>query len=412
MLFIVLFVFISISIYGASFNVEETDENSVSSYVIFATDSVWVFRDSVIHSGNIGVMNKGESFFLDDNIEVVIDRDVYFEDETSILGDTLAMRRGASAFNVYHNSILNSGEIRGEEGTVLDVPLSVILPEFPDPKPGSEDIRVYSGDSLVLDPGSYGNVTVSAYGTLIMTGGTYHLNDLKLGHHEAKLLCQGPTEIIINGRMFSIRNTYIGPEKEEDPNMSAKDIHIYVNGLDGNEGFFRNLPKAVQIGRYSEIHANIYAPNGALWIRGDSIAEGAFIGKDVVIGYNVELFWDAARPFDVLYTFADEGLEAAIREALGKSEGDIFQSDLEAITYLDASERNIQDLHGIEGCINLVPYKPQPAQPYKQPDQRYWSPRRACQPQHAGSFEQPDLGHQPPSGTHKPQLSQPEQQLH
>ncbi len=53
-------------------------------------------------------------------------------------------------------------------------------------------------------------------------------------------------------------------------------------------------------------------------------------------------------------TFADANLEAAIREAINKPEGDIYVSDLEGLTSLDASERNISDITGLEYCINLT----------------------------------------------------------
>ena len=53
-------------------------------------------------------------------------------------------------------------------------------------------------------------------------------------------------------------------------------------------------------------------------------------------------------------TFPDPNLEAAIREAIGKPIGDICQSDLDGLTYLDASYRSINDLAGLEYCINLT----------------------------------------------------------
>ncbi|MFC1716071.1 leucine-rich repeat domain-containing protein [Candidatus Poribacteria bacterium] len=50
----------------------------------------------------------------------------------------------------------------------------------------------------------------------------------------------------------------------------------------------------------------------------------------------------------------DLNLGAAIREAIGKPEGAITESDLQAITELVAAEKNIQDISGIERCINLT----------------------------------------------------------
>jgi Leucine-rich repeat (LRR) protein len=52
--------------------------------------------------------------------------------------------------------------------------------------------------------------------------------------------------------------------------------------------------------------------------------------------------------------FPDPNLEAAIREAIGKPTGDIYPSDLVGLTSLDASERSIANLTGLEYCGSLT----------------------------------------------------------
>jgi len=56
---------------------------------------------------------------------------------------------------------------------------------------------------------------------------------------------------------------------------------------------------------------------------------------------------------DVGVTFPDPGLEAAIRAAIGKPTGIITDSDLGGLTALDAGDRAISELAGIEHCVNL-----------------------------------------------------------
>jgi Leucine-rich repeat (LRR) protein len=58
------------------------------------------------------------------------------------------------------------------------------------------------------------------------------------------------------------------------------------------------------------------------------------------------------RPLSV--NFADHNLEAAVREAIAKPEGTIYPSDLADLTSLDASDRNITNLSGLENCIDLT----------------------------------------------------------
>ena len=53
-------------------------------------------------------------------------------------------------------------------------------------------------------------------------------------------------------------------------------------------------------------------------------------------------------------TFADPNLEAEIRSAISKESGPIYTSDLEGLTHLNASNRNIVDLTGLEHCTSLT----------------------------------------------------------
>ena len=52
--------------------------------------------------------------------------------------------------------------------------------------------------------------------------------------------------------------------------------------------------------------------------------------------------------------FPDPNLEAAIREAIDKPTGEVYPSDLEGLTLLDASYRDISDLTGLEHCTSLT----------------------------------------------------------
>jgi Leucine-rich repeat (LRR) protein len=59
---------------------------------------------------------------------------------------------------------------------------------------------------------------------------------------------------------------------------------------------------------------------------------------------------------DVPVIFPDPNLEALIRERIGKpvEDGDIYPSDLEGLTSLEAEGRNIADLTGLEYCTSLT----------------------------------------------------------
>ena len=53
-------------------------------------------------------------------------------------------------------------------------------------------------------------------------------------------------------------------------------------------------------------------------------------------------------------TFADRNLEAEIREAIAIPQGPIYPSDLEGLSSLNATQRNIADLTGVEYCTSLT----------------------------------------------------------
>jgi Leucine-rich repeat (LRR) protein len=52
--------------------------------------------------------------------------------------------------------------------------------------------------------------------------------------------------------------------------------------------------------------------------------------------------------------FPDPNLEAALRAAIGKPTGHIYESDLEGLTAFSATHRSIANLSGLEYCINLI----------------------------------------------------------
>jgi Leucine-rich repeat (LRR) protein len=77
----------------------------------------------------------------------------------------------------------------------------------------------------------------------------------------------------------------------------------------------------------------------------------------------VEIFFGSQNPVSksliqqrdagLVLNFPDPGLEAAIREAIGKPSGDIRSFDLIRLSSLDANDRGIKSLKGIQHCVNL-----------------------------------------------------------
>jgi hypothetical protein len=173
------------------------------------------------------------------------------------------------------------------------------MPEFPTPDPGDEYIKIRRGRTLTLRPGSYGEIKMQKKSTLILGGAQdggvarYDLENLDLGRC-SKVLFQGPTDLVINNRLRPGSWAYIGPDCKaaKEGTLSAKDIRIYVNGTNGNSGIIADRPRAAVIGRGNCVKACIYAPNGTLWVKLFSRAEGAFFGRAVRIGIRTKVTLD------------------------------------------------------------------------------------------------------------------------
>jgi Leucine-rich repeat (LRR) protein len=98
----------------------------------------------------------------------------------------------------------------------------------------------------------------------------------------------------------------------------------------------------------------------------DSIGEAFTDGQDPYWPGPIEPWGDAPAEFGMVgepdlalkssapITFPDPNLEAAIREAVGKPTGSIYASDLAGLTVLDAMERGIDNLTGLEHCTSLT----------------------------------------------------------
>src|SRR3990172_2712483 len=266
--------------------------SAISSYSLFATHSLWLEQNSDVFSGDVGVNETGAPPFLDSQVELSVGIGTSTASGSSIKANRIKVKQGSTVgSDVYYNELENNGTITGTQHTPLPLPLVSDLPEFKPASPGSQNITIPQNGTQTLEPGSYGDVLVRKNGTLTFTGGTYHLASLNTGDN-VQLLFQAPSEIRLAGKFDTDQGTYIGPEDTTD--MSASQIVFYIGGINGNNGNLGATPKAAQVGLSNTVKANFYVPNGTLWIRQNSQATGAFIGKDVNVGIGVKIWLKSA----------------------------------------------------------------------------------------------------------------------
>ena len=92
----------------------------------------------------------------------------------------------------------------------------------------------------------------------------------------------------------------------------------------------------------------------------DGLHTISVVGKDTAGNWQTEASSTTASwtvdttTSSTIVTFPDTNLEAAIREAIGKSQGDIYRSDLVCLNNLTAKNRGIINLTGLEHCASLT----------------------------------------------------------
>jgi hypothetical protein len=250
---------------------------SVDDFVALGEEGIWLKQGSQVLSGDVGANVASVGPFLAEGVEVTVGESVEILDPGSaIMGDSLKIKQGAQVNDVYYNDLSGLGQVLGQQFTPVFLPIVPTFPSVPVFTAGTEDFDVPQNDSLTLDAGSYGALTAHKGSTITLTGGIYSFTLWNIGD-QVTLYFEAPAEIRIAGRLDTDAYTYMGP----DPSfagLDATDIRI-----------FGGAPKAAEFGQNNTLMANVYAPNGTLWIKQGTYATGSFLGKWVVVGEDVTL---------------------------------------------------------------------------------------------------------------------------
>jgi hypothetical protein len=286
--------------YNTEYLLEHLPEqaNTISTYSLFASHSLWLELGSKVLSGDIGVNDAGSPPFLDSQVELSAGVSSTASGY-SVKANRIKVKQNAKINgDIYYNQIENNGTITGTKNTPIDLPLfppageaGSSLPEFKSSSPGTQNITVQTNKEQYLQPGNYGNIDVKMNGKIIFAGGDYNIKNLNAGFN-AKLLFQSASDIRISDKFDSNEGSYIGPK--DTAVLTAKEIKFYVAGINGTAGTLSASPKAAKIGIKNKVKANFYVPNGTLWIMMNSDAEGAFIAKDISIGVGTKIKLNSA----------------------------------------------------------------------------------------------------------------------
>jgi len=258
---------------------------------ILATNSVALRTGSDVLSGDVITNQAGAGPFLN-GAELTVGGGVTAASNYDLEGDSVTVASSAViSSDVRYNQLTNNGTISGQQSSPLPLPVFSALPPFLTATPGSTTINVAINGSQTLAAGSYLDLTVGRKATVTFTGGVYHFRTIQIDR-EAKLYFSAASEIRVQQKLSTKTLTTIGPAA--GATIDASSILFYVAGINGTSGTLAATPKAVEIGTDNVLKANLYVPNGTLWLQDSTQATGAFLGKDIDVGINVQVQLDSA----------------------------------------------------------------------------------------------------------------------
>ncbi len=303
----------------------DTSQSPLNRFVAFSSDSTWLHAGAVVATGDLGANDRHVRGNGDDDdqdggreghgrwhsddprgsvlsqITVRLDMGVVMQQASSrVVGDTVLLLPGAKIYNLIDNHLINrAGTILGTRVDSMPIPF-LTMPAFPAITVGTRVITVKKDTTMTLAAGSYGRVSVETGATLRLAGGLYQLVSLDVDH-DATVLFQAAIQLRIQRSLDADSAAKLILDSAAT-GLRASQVVIYVKGT--NDGCANDSkdsvdkdsggPAVVNIGERAVVQANVYAPNGSIWLKSRSQGTGAFVGRHVVIGSFSRLTLDSA----------------------------------------------------------------------------------------------------------------------
>jgi hypothetical protein len=244
----------------------------LGSYVLFALHGLRTKGVTVNGSGNIGVNDA-------DGMISASSHNGIDGPQSQVVADLVRISDKSRCSALFANGVAEPMPACGPASPVT-LPLfsnPAAACGFPTPFPsgppggcGQNAKIVFDGNTMVLQPGTYGDVRVFGGGHLVLAGGSqpYVFCSLMAGRNGNITAQHAATVQIVNTVNLS-NATFLGPDPSAQPPISAHDVQLFVNG------------SAVHFSGGSDIHARLCAPNGNLRITHGSNIEGNFVAGTI-----------------------------------------------------------------------------------------------------------------------------------
>ena len=206
--------------------------SNIDDYVIFAEDSI-ATKGMRVADGDIGVNQPGGRLDAPKSPGIAAPNSIVASDIVRIVEASVCM-------DLFANTVMRTGPSCGP-AMPFTPPIIANLQAacgFPNPFPAcnpANPVSVRSGETRVLAPGVYGNVSVRSGGfsgvvipgTLELTGGVYVFCNVRSGRN-SRILVDGASTINVAGFLNLGNGTYTGPTPGSG--LTSDDVRVFVNG--------------------------------------------------------------------------------------------------------------------------------------------------------------------------------------
>ncbi|HEX2644081.1 MAG TPA: cadherin-like domain-containing protein, partial [Thermoanaerobaculia bacterium] len=275
----------------ATATVTITVKHALERVAVLGTNSVYLQAGSDVLSGDVMVNQSGTGPFLNGSVELSLAGTVTTPAGYDVAGNRISIASGSTiAGDAFYNQLTGTGSLTGGQTSSITLPIFSPLPAFQTATPGTTNVSVSTNGTRTLAAGSYLDLVVGRKGVVTFTGGTYHFRSVTIDR-EAKLIFNAASQIRVQQKLSTGILTTIGPAT--GASFDASSLIFYIGGANGTTGGLTETPRAVEISADNVLKANVYAPNGTIWLKDRTQATGAFLAKDVLIGPDAQVTLDS-----------------------------------------------------------------------------------------------------------------------
>ena len=251
---------------------------TIANFVLYGERSVKLGDHDLVVGGDVGVAAPAPASF---GSQLIVGDFSQIDPLRNLLSPSTALGAHALVGDVQTNALTNNG------GTLhARAPYPFSLPPLPlalVPSAAGADVAVASHRTVVLPPGTYGNLNVADHATVSLGAGAFSFSSVALGDHAQLLGASGGVTLQVAGTFAAGDWALVAPL-----GGTANELLIDVVGGDGSPS-----QPAAALAPHAQLTGLIAAPQGTLSLGDFAQTIGAVSAFDVVCGAHVQAVYQA-----------------------------------------------------------------------------------------------------------------------